>query len=122
MDVKQRSWENLGISNDFLFGKVMQNLKVFLDYVAGKSSNDTFIQELDEAVMKAKQNREWRHEYMTLLMRDQMNVEKGIEIGIEQGIEGTVAILKNLDIPPQTILIKIQEQYNLSPEAAEKYL
>ena len=43
------------------------------------------MQELDEAVEEAKQNREWRHEYMTLLMRDQVNVEKGIEQGIEQG-------------------------------------
>lgn len=42
--------------------------------------------------------------------------------GIEQGIEGTVSILKNLGIPTQTILVKIQEQYNLSPEASKKYL
>lgn len=59
---------------------------------------------------------------MTLLMRDQINIEKGIEQGIEQGIEGTVSILKNLGVPLQTILTKIQEQYNLSPEAAKKYL
>ncbi len=25
MEDRQRSWEELGISNDFLFGKVMQN-------------------------------------------------------------------------------------------------
>ena len=49
-------------------------------------------------------------------------IEQGIEQGIVQGITGTVSILKNLDIPPQIILAKIQEQYNLSPEAAKKYL
>lgn len=32
--------------------------------------------------MEAKKNREWRHEYMTLLMRDQENIEKGIKKGI----------------------------------------
>jgi len=32
-----------------------------------------------EAVKEAKKNREWRHEYMTLLMRDQKNIEKGIK-------------------------------------------
>ena len=47
---------------------------------------------------------------------------EGIEQGIEQGIEGTVSILKNLGIPAQTILVKIQEQYNLSPEVSKKYL
>ena len=48
--------------------------------------------------------------------------KEGIEQGIEQGIRGTVSILKNLGVPTQTILVKIQEQYNLSPEASEKYL
>ncbi len=47
---------------------------------------------------------------------------EGIEQGIEQGIKGTVSILKNLGIPSQTILIKLQEQYGLSPEDAQKYL
>ncbi|MCI8725972.1 MAG: hypothetical protein HFG66_07560 [Hungatella sp.] len=47
---------------------------------------------------------------------------EGVKEGIEQGIEGTVTILKNLGIPAQTILVKIQEQYNLSPEASKKYL
>lgn len=42
--------------------------------------------------------------------------------GIEEGIKGTVSILKNLGVPAQTILVKIQEQYNLSLEASKKYL
>lgn len=49
-------------------------------------------------------------------------IKEGIEQGIEQGIEGTVSILKTLGIPSQTILVKIQEQYHLSPEACKKYL
>ena len=49
-------------------------------------------------------------------------IKEGIEQGRKQGIEGTVSILKNLGVPEQTILVKIQEQYNLSPEASEKYL
>ena len=48
--------------------------------------------------------------------------QEGIKEGIEQGIEGTVSILKNLGVPSQTILLKIQEQYNLSPEVSRKYL
>ena len=49
-------------------------------------------------------------------------IEKGIEKGMEKGIMGTVSILKNLGIPLQTILLKIQEQYNLSPEESQKYI
>ena len=64
---------------------VNRELRAFLDYVAGRKTNDAFVEELEEALKKAKKSREWRHEYMTLLMRDQENIEKGIEEGIEQG-------------------------------------
>ena len=59
---------------------VSEKLMAFLDYVAGKKSDDTedsYVKKLEEAVKKAKRNREWRHEYMTLLMRDQENQEIG---------------------------------------------
>ena len=60
---------------------VSPGLKAFLDYVAGKKPADPFVDELEEAVEKAKKNREWRHEYMTLLMRDQENREIGEKYG-----------------------------------------
>ena len=41
----------------------------------------------EDAVKRAERNREWRHEYMTLLMRDQENIEKGMAMGIAQGRE-----------------------------------
>ena len=59
---------------------VSNELKAFLDYVAGKKPKDAYVERLEEAVKEAKKNREWRHEYMTLLMRDQENVEKGEEL------------------------------------------
>ena len=161
MDEKMKmiKWEEIGISDDFMFGKVMQNprlckklletilgieieksvvificpfdvfgknrcrytfenlcleeknlplgdgttkiflnamgtmddvspeLKSFLDYVAGKKNDDSFVKELDNEVRKVRKSKEWRRDYMTLLMRDQENIEKGIKIGLEQGIE-----------------------------------
>ncbi|MCI8606712.1 MAG: hypothetical protein HFG72_07810 [Hungatella sp.] len=59
---------------------VSRELKAFLDYVAGQKPEDSYVEKLEEAVQEAKKNREWRHEYMTLLMRDQENVEKGEEM------------------------------------------
>lgn len=67
-----------GTQND-----VSKELKAFLDYVAGRKSEDSFVEKLEEAVKEAKRNREWRHEYMTLLMRDKANEKKGIERGEE---------------------------------------
>lgn len=60
-------------------------------------------------------------EYEAKTIRNE-GIEEGIEKGIEKGIEGTVSILKNLGVPAQTILTKIEEQYNLTPEASKKYL
>ena len=62
---------------------VSKELKAFLDYVAGVESEDEFVQRVAGAVREAKKNREWRREYMTLLMRDQENIEKGKSVGEE---------------------------------------
>lgn len=105
---------------------VSKELKAFLDYVAGKESEDLFVKRLEEAVKAAKKNREWRHEYMTLLMRDQENIEKGIEQGIRQGIErsiyGIIAICQDLHMPDDEISEKLQERFNLSEEEVRGYL
>lgn len=55
---------------------------------------------------------------MTLLMRDQENVEKGRE----QGILGMISALRDLDIPDSTILQKLQEKFLLTKEEAQEYL
>ena len=80
---------------------VSKELKAFLDYVAGIESEDDYVQRVAEAVREAKKNREWRREYMTLLMRDQENIEKGIEKGIEEGIRTVIIQMnhKGLSIP-----------------------
>lgn len=64
---------------------VSPDLRAFLDYVAGKLSDNRFVKKLDGAVKEAKQNREWRREYMTLMMRDLENVEKGRNEGRQEG-------------------------------------
>ncbi|MCM1251661.1 MAG: Rpn family recombination-promoting nuclease/putative transposase [Clostridium sp.] len=75
---------------------VSKELKAFLDYVAGKESEDDFVQRLEEAVKEARKNREWRHEYMTLLMRDQENMEKGMERGKSVGEEMMLLLIQKL--------------------------
>lgn len=101
---------------------VSDGLRSFLDYVAGRKAENSYVQKLENAVREAKRNREWRHEYMTLLMRDLENLEKGREEGREEGIFGMVAALKELGIPAQVILEKLQEKFHLTAENAKKYL
>ena len=71
---------------------VSDGLKVFLDYVEGKKPKDAYVERLEKAVKEAKKNREWRHEYMTLLMRDQENVK----IGEKRGEEKMLLLIERL--------------------------
>lgn len=117
---------------------VSASLRAFLDYVDGRLSDDSFIQELEEAVDEAKKNREWRHEYMTLMLRDQEKIEKGIELGRaegraegrtegraeerQEGIRLMVSALWDFGIPKEEIRKKIQEKYQLTGPELEEYL
>ena len=103
-------------------GDVSPQLKAFLDYVAGRSSEDEFVKELEEAVREAKRNREWRHEYMTLLMRDQENREIGREEGREEGRQALISTLREMNAPEAVILQKLVEKFRLSEKEAENYL
>lgn len=94
---------------------VSKELKAFLDYVAGKTSEDSFVKKLEKAVDKAKENREWRREYMTLLMRDQENIEKG-------KIYGMLSAYKEFGMSDDSIIKKLQEKFQLSEDEAEAYL
>ena len=105
-------------------------LRAFLNYVAGISCKDPFVQELEQAVMDARRNREWRHEYMTLQMRDQENIEKGRELGREEGrkeereegIRLMIAALEEVGISKESIAEKVRGKYHLTEEEFEKYL
>ena len=43
---------------------VSDGLRAFFDYVAGKKLKDAHVERLGKAVNEAKNNREWRHEYI----------------------------------------------------------
>jgi len=111
------------LNPDSKMDDVSKELKAFLNYVAGKKSDDSFVQKLEAAVKEARKNREWRYEYMTLLMRDQENIEKGIEKGLKKGkIYGAISMCRDLELTDDVILQKLQDKFHLSKEEAIKYL
>ena len=94
---------------------VNSSLKAFLDYMLGKQDDDPFIQELEAAVADARKDREWRHEYMTLQLRDQENREIGRE-------EGRVESLNNLlKFNPRLSVDAGAEMLGFSREELEGY-
>lgn len=94
---------------------VSKELRAFLDYVAGIESEDDFVQRVAKAVREVKKNREWRSEYMTLLMRDQENIEKGRAEGIiETGFE--------FGLSEGEILERLQKKLNITLQMAQEYV
>ena len=64
---------------------VSPELKAFLDFMKGKTSEDSFIKELEKRLNEAKQNVGWRKNYMLLLTREEEKFAEGIAQGIAQG-------------------------------------
>jgi len=69
-------------------------------------------------VRKAKVNGDWRDDYMTMEMREREIREEERE----NGIMALVSTLKEMNVPIQTILEKVQEKFSLSLETAKKYV
>ena len=63
----------------------------FLRYVDGKVAEGALTKEINEEVIRIKEHKEMRREYMTLLMELQKykteGMQEGIEIGMKQGME-----------------------------------
>ena len=63
----------------------------FLRYVDRKAAEGALTKEINEEVIRIKEHKEMRREYMTLLMELQKykieGMQEGIEIGMKQGME-----------------------------------
>ena len=105
-------------------------LKSFLKYVNGQKDDNAFINMINNKISKIKQNKEWRQEYMTLLMREreiaEENFEQGIKQGMQQGMQqGMIKQIKSLQkfgISNDKIIIEIKDNYGLEEEEIKKYL
>lgn len=114
---------------------ISEDMKSFFDYLAGKLSDDPYVKQLDDAVLKAKKSREWRHEFMTLEMRDRVNFYKGKQEGREEGKEegreegrqegrALEIIEMSLDygVDEDKILETLQRKLKISLDAAQTYV
>ena len=66
---------------------VSPKLKAFLDFVRGNLSDDPLVRKLDARVREAKQNPDWRREFMTLSMMMNEEREEGRAEGRAEGRE-----------------------------------
>lgn len=91
-----------------------EDVREFLRYVNGEKSDNPFVRILDGKVVKVKSSKEWRREYMTLLMREQ-DIEDETR---EKDIRLSVEMLKSLQISNQIIIEQLMEKFELTEEEA----
>ncbi len=107
---------------------VSPRLQEFLNFVAGKASNDTFVKRIQDAVEKVRNHDEWRAEYMTLNMKileeRQEGYKEGHLDGFQEGHNQLILrmlkngispedISKNCDLPLNEVL-SVQDNESLS--------
>ena len=92
---------------------VSSDMKDFPDWLSGKQGRSRLVGELEDAVQKVKDHKEWRTEYMTLLMRDQEMMRKGREEGMQQG---TMTTLFSLVEDGILTLDDAASRVNMTPE------
>lgn len=143
-----KSYEELQFTDDFMFGKVMEDKELCRDvrecllqeqvgtlqdlynYISKGKANSPLTRKIEAAVEKVKCNEKWRSEYMKELLIFDDYKREGQEEGIEQGMQKAredgirIFIQDKLDdgIDRETILAKLRKLYALSTEEAEKYL
>ncbi|MEE0028679.1 MAG: PD-(D/E)XK nuclease family transposase, partial [Dialister sp.] len=83
------------------------DIAAFLRYVDGKAAEGAFTKEVNEEVIRIKEHKEMRREYMTLLMELQKykteGMEEGIEIGMEKKSRTVIVNLLKLNMPIDNI-------------------
>ncbi len=99
-------------------GEISDDLKTFLDFLKKKRAGNEFTRKLETEVMKARERKKWRLEYMTLLQRDNENFQRGIE----QGIVALVKTLTELKHPTEVIIRQLMDNFKLSEDEARAYV
>lgn len=99
---------------------VSGEIKEFLDYVETEKTSNSFLKKLDREVKKAKENKEWRVEYMKTWLHDMDMKNEGREEGREEGIRILITTSKEYGIPEETIKVKLVEKYKLTEQEADE--
>lgn len=83
------------------------DIAAFLRYVDGKAAEGALTKEINEEVIRIKEHKEMRREYMTLLMELQKykteGMQEGIEIGMEKKSRTVIMNLLKLNMPIDNI-------------------
>ena len=113
------------INADGDLNELPEDLAALLKYLKGIVVENELVQMIDNEVEKAREQEEWRLEYMTLYLRDLENQDIGMERGLEQGLSALVNTIKSFTTNTEEIYQAVikNEAYKDTPrEEVLKYL
>lgn len=101
---------------------VSPDMKDFLDWLSGKQGKSRLVCELEEAVQRVRDHKEWRTEYMTLFMRDQEMMRKGMQQGtmstlfslVEDGILAIDVAAARVNMEPEEFKEAMEKSKSVS--------
>ncbi len=99
-------------------GEVSDNLLDFFDLLRTGQGHTDLAKRIADEVQMARQHNEWKVEYMTLYMRDQENIDKGIAIGEERGI--AIGEERGIAIGEEKTYIKVVSSLRSDGRTAEE--
>ena len=99
-------------------GKISKEAKRILEFIESNTAENDFTKRLAAEVQKIKENKEWKVEYMTLLMREREKYKEGEAEGIEKNTMQSIQnLMKNLHLSLEQAMTALEV-----PEAEkEKY-
>lgn len=104
-------------------GRVSKEAKKALRFIGGEAAEDGFTERLAEEVRKVKENKEWKVEYMTLLMREREKYKEGRAEGRAEGkAGGIIDTLLDIGYANEDILSVLQKKLSIDSGQAEDYL
>ncbi len=98
-----------------------------LKFIEDNTIEDDFTKRLAQEVQKIKENKEWKVEYMTLLMREREKYQEGMAEGEARGrtkgkAYGIMEFAIDLGYTKEEILAVLQKKLNIDRGQAEEYL
>ena len=96
-------------------GEISDDLRKFIDFLAGKSAEDDFTKKLKEMVEMVKKDSETRREYLLAKDRERQIKQQGYIIGAAN-------MLKKLNYSQSEIVNQLVSTYHIDENEAEEYL
>lgn len=100
-------------------GSISEDAKKILEFIENNAPEDDFTKRLAEEVQKIKENKEWKVEYMTLLMREREKYKEGYAEGEARGI---IDFALDLGYSNEEILTTLQKKLKITKQQADEYL